>query len=63
MHCDVFWTRYNALDIRNALENGSGDAAIDNLIAAWVKLQDRKDHGLESGRNEVDMTREFPDVE
>lgn len=67
-HGNVYWWTYQSKAIWQALEQGAGaghDEKADELIAAWKLLQSSKDvaFGMSSGRNAVDTTPQFPQVE
>jgi hypothetical protein len=62
----VYWISYQPKDILHVIQQGPGhNAPVDELIAAWKRLQDGKDlsFGVKRGRNFVDMTASFPLVE
>ncbi|CAI9633701.1 hypothetical protein GT037_005070 [Alternaria burnsii] len=65
-HGNIYWWTYQSKAIWQALEQGAGhDEKADELIAAWKLLQSSKDvaFGMSSGRNVVDTTPHFPEVE
>ncbi|CAN9477428.1 unnamed protein product [Alternaria alternata] len=65
-HGGIYWWTYQTKAILQALEQGAGhDEKTDELIAAWKLLQSSKDvaFGMSCGRNAIDTTLQFSEIE